>query len=278
MTRPPSSGSRHKACFTTGSIMRHVLVMAGTGAIGLMAVFAVDMLNMVYISHLNSTAMTAAIGFASAVIGLQIAISIGLTIGISAATAREIGAGRHEEARCLATSAMIVMTVVTGILGLATAMEAAPILSLFGARGPTLTEATAYLRILSVALPLICIGMGCSALMRVVGDAKGSMHITLMGAVVAAVLDPLFIFGLHEGLMGAAISTTFSRIVVAGAGLRGALRHSMLARPCLHRIVPDTRRVAGISLPAILTNLATPAGGVYVTRAMSGFGLEAVAG
>ncbi|MDE7548694.1 MATE family efflux transporter [Acetobacter fabarum] len=278
MTRPPPPGSRHKACFTTGSIMRHVLVMAGTGAVGLMAVFAVDMLNMVYISHLNSTAMTAAIGFASAAIGLQIAISIGLTIGISAATAREIGAGRHEEARCLATSSMIVMTVVTGILGLATALEAAPILRLFGAQGQTLTEATAYLRILSIALPLICIGMGCSALMRVVGDAKGSMHITLMGAVVAAVLDPLFIFGLHEGLMGAAISTTVSRIVVAWAGLRGALRHSMLARPCLYRIVPDTRRVAGISLPAILTNLATPAGGVYVTRAMSGFGLEAVAG
>ncbi|OUJ12366.1 MATE family efflux transporter [Acetobacter okinawensis] len=278
MTRPPPPGSRHKACFTTGSIMRHVLVMAGTGAIGLMAVFAVDMLNMVYISHLNNTAMTAAIGFASAVIGLQIAISIGLTIGISAATAREIGAGRHEEARCLAASSMLVMTGVTGVLGLATAAGATPILSLFGAQGQTLTEAVAYLRILSVALPLICIGMGCSALMRVVGDAKGSMHITLMGAVVAAVLDPLFIFGLHEGLMGAAISATLSRFVVAGAGLRGALRHSMLARPCLRRIIPDTRRVAGISLPAILTNLATPAGGVYVTRAMSGFGLEAVAG
>lgn len=181
MTRPPPPGSRHKACFTTGSIMRHVLVMAGTGAIGLMAVFAVDMLNMVYISHLNNTAMTAAIGFASAVIGLQIAISIGLTIGISAATAREIGAGRHEEARCLAASSMIVMTVVTGILGLATAMEAAPILHLFGAQGQTLTEATAYLRILSVALPLICVGMGCSALCGWWGMPKAPCILPLWG-------------------------------------------------------------------------------------------------
>ena len=144
MTRPPPPGSRHKACFTTGSIMRHVLVMAGTGAIGLMAVFAVDMLNMVYISHLNNTAMTAAIGFASAVIGLQIAISIGLTIGISAATARELGAGRHEEARCLAASSMLGMTGLTGVLGLSTTAAATPILGLVGSLGPTRSRALAY--------------------------------------------------------------------------------------------------------------------------------------
>jgi hypothetical protein len=37
-----------EARFVTGSIMRHVVVMAGTGAIGLIAVFAVDLLNLFY--------------------------------------------------------------------------------------------------------------------------------------------------------------------------------------------------------------------------------------
>ncbi|MFT8675530.1 MAG: MATE family efflux transporter [Acetobacter sp.] len=278
MTRPTPPGGRNKACFTTGSIMRHVLVMAGTGAIGLMAVFAVDMLNMVYISHLGKTALSAAIGFASAIIGLQIAVAIGITIGLSASTAREIGAGRGAEARRIASSAMAVMIALTTVLGVGTTVWAHPLLALFGARGEALDAATAYLRVVSPALPLICIGMGSSALMRVVGDAKGSMNITLMGAVVAAILDPLLIFGLHEGLMGAAISTVLSRLVVGLAGLRGALAHNMLTLPRLHRIGPDTRRVARVALPAVLTNLATPAGGVYVTRAMSGFGLDAVAG
>ncbi|MFT8885807.1 MAG: MATE family efflux transporter [Acetobacter papayae] len=258
--------------------MRHVLVMSGTGAIGLMAVFAVDMLNMIYISHLGSTAMTAAIGFASAVIGLQIAVAIGLTIGISAVTAREIGAGNHHEAQAIASSALTVTLIVTAILGLGTLVWARPILALFGARGDALNAATTYLRAVSTAMPLICMGMASSSLMRVVGDAKGSMNITLIGAVVAAVLDPLFIFGFHEGLTGAAISTLLSRLVVSIAGLRGAMRHDMLALPSLKRLLPDSRRVANVALPAILTNLATPAGGVYVTSAMAGFGLEAVAG
>ncbi|MCX2562013.1 MATE family efflux transporter [Acetobacter farinalis] len=277
MTRqnPPR---RQKACFTTGSIMRHVIVMAGTGAIGLMAVFAVDMLNMVYIAHLNKPALTAAIGFAGAVIGLQIAVAIGLTIGLSAATAREIGAGRHEEARHIATSALVVTLLITLLLGLCTSFAAHPILSLFGAHGEALEQATSYLHVVSPFLPLICIGMGASSLMRVVGDAKGSMNITLLGAIVAAVLDPLMIFGLHEGLTGAAISSVLSRLVVAGIGLRGALRHDMLARPDFSRILPDARRVGSVAMPAILTNLATPVAGAYVTGAMSRFGLEAVGG
>lgn len=52
----------------------------------------------------------------------------------------------------------------------------------------------------------------------------------------------------------------------------------MLAMPQAHRIVPDTKRVATVAFPAILTNLATPVGGVYVTQAMAHFGLAAVAG
>lgn len=277
MTRQPPPG-RQKACFTTGSIMRHVIVMAGTGAIGLMAVFAVDMLNMVYIGHLNDPALTAAIGFAGAVLGLQIAVSIGMTIGLSAATAREIGAGRHEEARHIASSSLIVTLVVALLLGLITSLAAHPVLHLFGAQGAALEHATAYLHVVSPFLPLICVGMAASSLMRVVGDAKGSMHITLLGAVVAAVLDPLMIFGLHEGLTGAAISTVLSRLVVAGAGLRGALRHDMIARPNPSRILSDARHVAGVAMPAILTNLATPVAGAYVTGAMASFGLEAVGG
>ena len=277
MTRPTPL-TRQKACFVTGSIMRHVLVMAGTGAIGLMAVFAVDMLNMIYIAHLGDNALTAAIGFAGAVIGLQIAVSIGLTIGISAATGKEIGAGRHEEARQIASSAMAVMLGLSCLLGFGTMLAAHPILQLFGAQGAALEHATTYLYIVSPFLPLICMGMGSSSLMRVVGDAKGSVHVTLLGGLAAAVLDPIFIFGLHEGLTGAAVSTVLSRMVVAVVGLRGALRHDMVTWPTPSRILRDARHVGSVAMPAILTNLATPVGGVYVTQSMARFGLEAVGG
>ncbi len=95
------------ARFVHGSIMRHVVVMAGTGAIGLMAVFAVDLLNFWYISHLHNPALTAAIGFAAALGYVQVAVSIGMTIGLGAIIGRLIGARRVIRARRFASASSL---------------------------------------------------------------------------------------------------------------------------------------------------------------------------
>src|ERR1700752_391777 len=91
--------SAHSARFVSGSTMRHVVVMAGTGAIGLMAVFAVDLANLFYISLLGDASVAAAVGFAGTVTFFHVAISIGATIGVSATVARLLGAGQYVKAR-----------------------------------------------------------------------------------------------------------------------------------------------------------------------------------
>ncbi len=48
--------------FVTGSILRHVAIMAGTGAVGLIAVFAVDLANLFYVLLLGQKPIAAAIG------------------------------------------------------------------------------------------------------------------------------------------------------------------------------------------------------------------------
>ena len=86
------------AGFTTGSPLRHVIVMTTTGSIGLMAVFAVDLANLFYISILGVKELAAAVGFAGVVLFFQISMCIGLTIGAGAIVARAIGAGEREDA------------------------------------------------------------------------------------------------------------------------------------------------------------------------------------
>ena len=95
------------AKFTTGSPLRHVIVMTTTGSIGLMAVFAVDLANLFYISILGVKELAAAVGFAGAVLFFQISMCIGLTIGAGAIVARAIGAGEREQARRLAGSSLV---------------------------------------------------------------------------------------------------------------------------------------------------------------------------
>lgn len=267
------------ARFVSGSTMGHVILLAGTGAIGLIAVFGVDLLNLFYISLLGQRAIAAAIGFAGAISFLQVSFSIGMTIGVGALVSHQIGAGHFDVARRLATSSLTAMAVSLTLLGIATVTTLDWSLSLLGAAGETRTLAAGYLRITSFSLPLLAIGMGCSALLRSIGDARRAMNVTLIGALVTAALDPLLIFGLHLDLDGAAISTMVSRLSLALLGLyEVGRRHDMLAPLMPRMLAADTRRLLSIAGPAILTNLATPVGAVYVTRTIAGFGPEAVAG
>ena len=209
--------------------MRHVAVMAGTGAIGLVAVFAVDLVNLFYISRLGDQAVAAAVGFAGVVGFFQISICIGVTIGVTAVTSRAIGAGAMAEARQLATSGMLLAGLVAAVLGFGTVALLGPILDLLGAAGRTRDMAHLFLEITAPSLPLLAAGMCLSGVLRAVGDPRRAMNTTLFAAIVTAAVDPLLIFGLHLGLAGAAISTVISRLVLMAVAWHGvARRHGLV--------------------------------------------------
>jgi len=267
------------ARFVTGSVMRHVAVMAGTGAVGLVAVFAVDLLNLLYISLLGHQPVAAAVGFAGTVGFFQVSVCIGLTIGLGAAVSTRIGAGQPEEARRVATSGLAVLFLGTALVAGATVAALDPILDLLGATGETHALAASFLRITAVSVPFLAAGMCFAALLRSVGDARRAMNVTLSAAFATAALDPLLIFGLHLDLTGAAISTVLSRAMLAFVGWHGAARrHAMLGPFVPAALLADARIVLAVSGPAVLSNLATPVGAAYVTRSMALFGPAAVAG
>lgn len=279
MTRPPQAGSSGAPPrFVTGSILRHVVVMALTGAIGLVAVFAVDLLNFFYLSRLGDKAVAAAVGFAGAIGFFQISIAIGLTIGIGATVSAAIGRQRIGEAPRIATISLIAMALITLALGLGTAAARLPLLVLLHAQGETKSLAALYLLITSPSLPLMALAMTSAALLRSAGAARGAMNVTLFGAVAVAMMDPIFIFALHLNLEGAAISTVLGRCLMVAVGLWQVRRQGLLGRPDLSQAAADLRAVGQVAVPAILTNLATPVGSAYVTHSMAKFGVAAVAG
>jgi hypothetical protein len=74
--------------------------------------------------------------------------------------------------------------VLTGlIVGLGTVALLGPILDVLGATGETRSLAETFLRISSPSLPLLAVGMGCSGLLRSIGDARRAMNVTLFAAL-----------------------------------------------------------------------------------------------
>lgn len=278
MTEPAAPRPRPPAVFTQGSLARHVLVMTSTGSIGLMAVFVVDLLSLIYVSWLGDPALTAGVGFAAQVLFFIISLNIGLSIAVTAVVARAIGAHERSRAQRLAGSGLAHSFVIASATGLVLFFARRPALELLGADGAALEAADIYLVWTLPANGLMALGMVLSGLLRAVGDARRSMYVTLFGAIVTAVIDPLLIIGLRMGVEGAAIAAVISRFVWLGVGFWGAVRvHGVVARPDRASAMRDLPVIMKIALPAILTNLAAPIANGYGLHAMASFGEAAVA-
>lgn len=268
-----------QAKFLQGSLFKHIAVMSFTASIGLMAIFVVDVVDMIFISMLGNAALAAAVGYAGAILFFTTSFGIGMSIATGALVARALGQGDGQLAEEKASSTMI-YGVIFGVLFSAAVWLNVPFLAgLVGAEGETLELATGYLRIIIPSFPLLLIGMVGSAVLRAHGAARQAMFATIAGGVVNAILDPIFIFVLDMGLNGAATASVFARLAIAVVALVPVFRHyGGIHLPPVPRILADFRPLAMIAVPAILTQLATPIGSAYVTRAMAEFGETAVAG
>lgn len=274
---PPSRAE--PATFTQGSTMRHVIVMTTTGSVGLMAIFLVDLLNLFYISRLGEQELAAAIGYAGTVLFFLTSFSIGLSIAGTALVSRALGAGDRTRARRLATSSLVAMAIVTTAISVALLPVSGQTLSLLGASGRTHAIADRFLWMVVPATPFLGLGMMYSSILRAVGDAKRAMWVTLAGGIVTAILDPILIFAVGLGVDGAALTSIFARMGMAGIGAWAVTRvHRMAAPPSLAGAIGDIRPLAGIAVPAVLTNVATPVGNSIVTAMIARYGDGAVAG
>jgi putative MATE family efflux protein len=276
-TAPDSTQINRK--FLEGSTMRHVINMTATGSVGLIAVFLVDVLNLIYVSQLGKPEITAAIGYASTLLFFHTSIGIGLSIATTAVVSRAVGAGEMQIAKQLAGSALYLITGISTLLVLLTYPLLSSFLNLLGAQGETAALAKRFCAIVLPSLPLLSLGMGLSGLLRAVGDGKRAMYVTLGAAAATAILDPLFIFSLRLGLDGAAYANICARLVLAGVGFYGVLKiHHLFAKPSADIFQRSVKAFANIGIPAIMTNVATPFGNAAVTTAIAKYGDSAVAG
>lgn len=90
-----------------------------------------------------------------------------------------------------------------------------PLLLLFGADENTLPYASGYLSIYLWGTVSVLLSLGLNNFITTQGFATFSMLTVIIGAVCNIVLDPIFIFGLHMGVQGAALATILSQTVSA---------------------------------------------------------------
>ena len=274
------SGAAHlPAKFIDGSIMRHIWVMTSTASIGLVGIFLVDLIDMLFLSMLGSDDIIAGVGFASSISFFTISLSIGITISMAALVSRMIGQRNVEQAKRYVVNVAVLALTLTSTMACIIWFNLPFLFRLLGADEGALAVGVSYLQIILPSLPILATGMAMSAALRAVGDARLSMLTTLIGGGVNAVLDPIFIFALSMGVEGAAIASVMARFVVLGIAFWGVTRkHNLMKAFVYNDFVEDFKPIFKVAGPAMLTNLATPIGNAIVIKMVAQFGAAYVAG
>ena len=169
--------------------------------------------NASYLGSYGNAANT--VVFPLTVVALAIAVMIG--DGCCAFVSICLGANRKDDAHRSIGNSVVICIVSSAVLTAVYLIFQSGILTMFGGRvnEETFVQAKEYFTWITIGVPFYMFGQALNPIIRSDGSPKFAMASTLAGAAVNIVLDPLFIYGFHWGMMGAALATILGQILTA---------------------------------------------------------------
>ena len=166
-----------------------------------------------YLGSFGNAANT--VVFPLTVVALAIAVLIG--DGCCAFVSICLGRKEPEKAHRSIGNAIVLCIAASIILAAVYIIFMDPILTMFGGRVNEETFACAqeYFFYIALGVPFYMFGQAMNPIIRSDGSPKFAMVSTLTGAVANLILDPIFIFTFHWGMMGAAVATVIGQILTA---------------------------------------------------------------
>ncbi|MCI5731745.1 MAG: MATE family efflux transporter [Eubacterium sp.] len=176
-----------------------------------------NMVDRIYIGHIPDVGAEAlaGLGLSLPVILLIQAFSALAGMGGAPRASIQLGKGDRDSAERILGNSVTMLIGFAVILTCGFYFVKEPLLYLFGASDATLPYAEAYLNIYLVGTIFVMAYQGLNMYISCQGHARTAMISVLIGAILNIGLDPLFIFGLHMGIRGAALATIISQGVSA---------------------------------------------------------------
>ena len=153
------------------------------------------------------------------VVALAFAVMIG--DGCCAFVSISLGAKNASDAHKSIGSA-VVMSAGIGILIMALYLAFMdPIITMFGGRvnDETFALSREYMFWIALGIPFYVFGQAMNPVIRSDGSPKFAMASTLAGAVINLILDPVFIYVMRWGMMGAAVATVLGQVATAALAI-----------------------------------------------------------
>lgn len=201
----------------TEPVLSLLVKMSIPTIIGMLINMIYSLTDTFFIGQLNNKSMTAAIGIVFSFVSFIQAIGFWFGYGSGNAMSRKIGEQEDAEAEVI-SSLGIVMALGTGVVLMMMLTAWVKPLAGFigGSASPQLLDyTTEYLKIILFSVPFNLFGLTVYNQLRLCGNVKDGMTGLLAGMVSNMILDPVFIFGLKMGFVGAGWATLAGQIIGA---------------------------------------------------------------
>lgn len=265
----------HIEDYTTGNLRKQILNMAIPVSVGMFFNTMFNVVDTFYAGQL-STQSLAGMSLSFSVFFMLLAVTMGISTGLSALLSIAIGKKNDADIRYLTANGLI-LTVLVSIAVAILGVAFSPLLLQFlGARGDTLREGSRYLRVIYLGAVFFALNASLNAMLSSRGITKPYRNFLIIGFFMNLVLDPLFIFGPFGlprlGTMGVALATV---VVQFTGSIYLAYKCRKLLGLTFDHIMPDLSRplrlmrwqtikeILSQGIPASL-NLITIALGIYV--------------
>ena len=271
----------HQIDFENGSITSNLFQAALPMLVAQILTLLYSIIDRVYIGRLPGSegqAALAGIGLCFPFIIMVTAFTNLYGSGGSPLCAMARGQHDDEKASHVMNTAYSMLIVTAVILTVGGEVFARPLLMLFGASSENLPFAMAYLRIYLVGTPFAMLATGLVPYINAQGFSDMGMAVVTVGAVLNILLDPLFIFGFHMGVGGAALATILSQTVSALLALRFlyskkavlTLRLYPLSR--LMRSLDQIRDITALGLASFIMQFTNALVNISCNHVLSVFG------
>ena len=259
-----------------GPLIRFILPMIG-GSLFQQLYNTVDFL---FVGNLMDKTAAAAVGASSTLITCTIGLFSGISVGTSVIAAQAIGAGKDEDAdKALHSSAFF--GIVGGLLLMVLAICFSPsILRILNTPENVIPQATVYLRIYMLSVPMLIFYNMLSGGMRAYGDSRTPFLILVICGFLNVLFDWILIVLIPLGVAGVAIATMGTQSVSAflaallmskeGSRIRFSFRK-------LHLDFGILKKVLRIGLPTGVQTIIITFSNVMVQYYINAFGTTAVA-
>jgi putative MATE family efflux protein len=280
----PENHTRYGTDLTTGSIPRNLVSFSVPMLIGSALQTAYSLINALWVGNRLGPDAMVAVTVSMPILFVLTAVAGGLTLATTVLVSQAYGAREIGDVRRLIGNSLVLVGTVALACLFAGHFVAAPLLRAMNTPATSLAMSVAYLRLLVWTVPCTFGIFLFAAVLRGCGDSKTPLYFQAVSVVLAAILDPLLMFGWlgfpKLGLNGTAVSTIVSQAV-------GVIALNVYLQRKRHLAAPEWRHLRAdwetswltmkVGIPAMFQQGMISIGVILLTSLVNAFGRDGAA-